>query len=179
MSRSSTTRVAAAAAGALALFAGAASFLRRRRLRRGSSMHDIKEISRRLAEDPWRGKLNETLDLIADDYVGHIAGTPEPVHGKDGFREFVSTYLTGFPDGTITVDDQIAEGELVATRWTGRGTNAGQLMGMPPTGREVTVQGITYARIVDGKAREAWLIWDTLSMMQQLGAVPEAAPARA
>lgn len=142
-------------------------------------MHDVKEISRRLAEDPWRGKLNETLDLIADDYVGHIAGTPEPVHGKDGFREFVSTYLTAFPGGTITVEEQIAEGEFVATRWTGRGTNAGPLMGMPATGRDVTIPGISYSRIVDGKVREAWLIWDTLSMMQQLGAVPETAPARA
>ena len=142
-------------------------------------MHDIKEISRRVAEDPWRGKLNETLQLLADDYVGHVAGTPGPIRGKDGFREFVTTYLTGFPDGTITVDDQIAEGELVATRWTGRGTNAGQLMGMQPTGREVTITGISYSRIVDGQVRESWLIWDTLSMMQQLGAVPEAAPARA
>ena len=142
-------------------------------------MHDIKEISRRVTEDPWKGKLNETLQLVADDYVGHIAVTPEPIRGRDGFREFVNTYLTGFPDGTITVDDQIAEGELVATRWTGRGTNAGQLMGMPPTGREVTITGISYSRIVDGKVRESWLIWDTLSMMQQLGAVPETAPARA
>jgi predicted ester cyclase len=83
-----------------------------------------------------------------------------------------------FPDGTITVDAQIAEGEFVATRWTGRGTNTGELMGMPPTGKQVTVEGITYSRIADGKTREAWLIWDTLSMMQQLGAVPEAAPAR-
>jgi predicted ester cyclase len=74
--------------------------------------------------------------------------------------------LQGFPDGTITVVDQVAEGELVATRWTARGTNAGQLMGMPPTGKQVTVNGVTYARIADGRAREAWLSWDTLSMMQ-------------
>jgi predicted ester cyclase len=51
-------------------------------------------------------------------------------------------------------------------------------MGVPPTGREITVAGITYSRIADGKAREAWIIWDTLAMMQQLGAVPETLPAR-
>ena len=141
-------------------------------------MEDIKEIARRLAEDPWPGKLDETLELVGDDYVGHIAGVPEPVRGKDGFRGFINTYLTGFPDGTITVDDQIAEREVVATRWTGRGTNTGELMGMAPTGKQVTVHGITYERIADGMAREAWLTWDTFSMMQQLGAVPEAAPAR-
>jgi steroid delta-isomerase-like uncharacterized protein len=178
MSRSSKAQVAAAAAGALALLAGAASFLRRRRLRRGGPMQDVKEIARRLAEDPWRGQLEEVLELVADDYVAHVPGSAELFRGKDGFREFVSAYLTGFPDGTITVDDQIAEGDLVATRWTGRGTNTGELMGMPPTGKQVTVDGMTFSRIVDGKAREAWLSWDTLAMMQQLGLVPEAAPAR-
>jgi steroid delta-isomerase-like uncharacterized protein len=171
-------RVAAAAAGALAVVAGAASFLRRRRLRRGGHMQDVKEIARRLAEDPWEGKLEQVLELVADDYVGYIAGSLEPLRGKAGFRDFVNTYLTGFPDGKITVDHQIAEGDFVATRWTGRGTNTGELMGMPPSGRQVTVNGITYSRIADGKAREAWLTWDTLAMMQQLGAVPEAAPAR-
>jgi steroid delta-isomerase-like uncharacterized protein len=178
MSRSSTARVAAAAAGALALLGGAATFLRRRRLRRGGPMQDVKEIARRVLEGPWQGKLDEVLELVGDDYVGHVPGVPEPIRGKDGFREFASSYLAGFPDGTITIDDQIAEGEFVATRWTGRGTNTGELMGMPPTGKQVTVEGITYSRIADGKAHEAWLVWDTLSMMQQLGAVPEAAPAR-
>lgn len=177
MSRSSTARLAAAVASVLAFLAGAASFLRRRRLRKGGPM-DVKEIARRLAEDPWRGKLDEALEFVGDDYVAHVPGSVEPFRGKQGFRDFVNTYLTGFPDGTITVDDQIAEGELVATRWTGRGTNTGELMGMPATGREITVGGITYSRIADGKAREAWIIWDTLAMMQQLGAVPETIPAR-
>jgi steroid delta-isomerase-like uncharacterized protein len=178
MSRWSTARVAAASAGVFAFLVGAASPLRRRWLRRGGRMQDVKEIARRLAEDPWQGKLEEVLELVGDDYVGHIPGAPEPIRGKDGFREFVTTYLTGFPDGTITVDDQIAEGELVATRWSARGTNTGELMGMPATGKQVTMAGITFARIVEGKAREAWLSWDTLSLMQQLGAVPETAPAR-
>lgn len=139
---------------------------------------DIKEIARRLAEDPWQGKLDETLEFVGDDYVAHIPGSAEPFRGKEGFRAFVTSYQTGFPDGTVTTDDQIAEGDVVATRWTGRGTNTGELMGMPPTGREITVAGITYSRIADGKAREAWIIWDTLAMMQQLGAVPETMPAR-
>lgn len=142
-------------------------------------MHDPKEIARRLAEDPWRGKLDEVLELVDDDYVGYVPGSPEPLRGKNGFREFISTYLTGFPDGAITVDDIIAEGDVVATRWTGRGTNTGELMGMPPTGRQVTVIGMTFTRIVNGKAREDWTTWDTLGLMQQLGTVPEAATARA
>ena len=138
---------------------------------------EIKEIARRLAEDPWQGKLEEVIEYIGDDYVAHIPGAPEPIRGKEGFRGFVTSYLTAFPDGTITVDEQIAEGELIATRWTGRGTNTGELMGMPPTGKEITIRGITYGRIVDGTAREAYVIWDTLAMMQQLGIIPETIPA--
>lgn len=139
---------------------------------------DVKEIARGLAEDPWRGKLDDVLQFVGDDYVAHVPGSAEPFRGKDGFRQFVGTYLTGFPDGTITVDDQIAEGDVVATRWTARGTNTGELMGVPPSGRQVTIGGISYTRIVDGQAREAWIIWDTLAMMQQLGAVPETIPAQ-
>jgi steroid delta-isomerase-like uncharacterized protein len=176
MNRSSTARVAAMVAGGLALLAGAATFLRRRRLRRGGAMQDTKEIARRVLEGPWQGKLDEVIELVGDDYVGHVPGAPGPIRGKDGFRGFASSYLAAFPDGTITIDHQIAEGDFVATRWTGRGTNTGELMGMPPTGKEVTVEGITYSRVADGKAHEAWLIWDTLSMLQQLGAVPAATP---
>ena len=142
-------------------------------------MASNKEIARALLEDPWRGKLDEVVDLVADDYVAYSPGTPEPIRGKDGFRGFVSTYLTAYPDGSITVDDQIAEGDIVASRWTARGTNTGELMGMPATGKQVTITGITYGRIVDGKAREAWVTWDALSMLQQLGVAPEVAAARA
>ena len=95
MSRTSTARLAAAGAGLLAFLAGGAAFLRRRRARRGGSM-DVKEIAKRLVEDPWRGRLDETIEFVADDYVAHVPGSIEPFRGKEGFREFVNTYLTGF-----------------------------------------------------------------------------------
>jgi steroid delta-isomerase-like uncharacterized protein len=175
MSRWSTARLAAAGVGVLAFLAGSALFVRRRR--KGGLM-DGKEIARRLVEDPWRGKLDEVLDLVADDYVAHVPGSLEPLRGRDGFREFVNTYLTAFPDGSITVDHQIAEGDFVATRWTARGTNTGELLGMPATGKQATVEGIGYDRIADGMARESWIVWDTLSFMQQLGAIPETVAAQ-
>jgi steroid delta-isomerase-like uncharacterized protein len=151
----------------------------RRWFARGRGTAEIKEIARRLAEDPWVGKLDEVIELVADDYVGHEPSSPEPIRGKQGFREFVERYLTGFPDGRITVDRQIAEGDLVVNRWTARGTNTGELLGMPPTGKQVTVTGITIGRIEGGKLREDWTSWDTLGMLQQLGVVPELAPAQA
>src|ERR671915_2296548 len=97
MSRWSTPRLTAAAAGVLAFVAGAASF-RRRRLRKGGRM-DVKEIARRVIEDPWRGKLDEVLEFIGEDAVAHVAGSPAPLTGRDGFRQFVTAYLTAFPDG--------------------------------------------------------------------------------
>ena len=136
-------------------------------------MQDVKEIARRAIEDPWRGKLDDVLELVDDNYVGHAPGMPEPIRGKQGLREFFNAYLTAFPDGGITVDEIIAEGDRVSSRWTARGTHTGDLMGMPPSGRQATVTGITFSRIVDGKLREDWITWDSLSLMQQLGAVPE------
>jgi len=77
------------------------------------------------------------------------------------------------------IDEQLAEGDLVASRWTGRGTHQGELMGIPPTGKQVTVSGITISRVKNGKVVEEWSNWDTLGMLQQLGVVPEMAGTRA
>ena len=75
--------------------------------------------------------------------------------------------------------EQIAEGDLVVTRWTGKGTHDGELMGMPPTGKWVEVDGVAIDRISGGKIVESWNCFDALGMMQQLGAIPEAQPTRA
>ena len=135
-----------------------------------------KEIVRRLGVELWQGNIGVIDELVAPDYVGHDPSQPE-MHGPDGVKGFVNTYLSAFPDGRITVDEQLAEGELVASRWTGRGTHQGDLMGIPPTGKQVTVSGITVSRVKNGKVVEEWTNWDTLGMLQQLGAVPAMAGA--
>ncbi len=81
-------------------------------------------------------------------------------------------FRAAYSDGRITVDDQVAEGDKVASRWTGRGTHDGQLMGIAPTGRRVTVPGVTVSRLENGKVVEEWTNWDTLGMLRQIGAVP-------
>jgi predicted ester cyclase len=114
---------------------------------------------------------------VAPGYVGHDAAEPEPIRGPEGAKENIRKYQAGFPDGALTVDHQIAEGDTVATRWTGRGTQTGEIAGIAPTGKQVTVTGLTISRLEGGKIVEEWTVWDTLGMLVQLGAVPE--PARA
>jgi len=130
-----------------------------------------KEIVRRLTIEPWEGHLGVIDEYVAPDYVGHDPSIPD-LQGPDGMKEFVTGYLAAFPDARITIDEILAEGDLVTVRWSGRGTHQGDLMGISPTGKQVTVSGISIARLTDGKVVEEWSNWDTLGMLQQLGVVP-------
>ena len=130
-----------------------------------------KEIVRRLTEEPWRGNYDVIDEHVAADYVGHDPAMPDPIRGAAGLREFVRTYQDAFRNARVTVEEQLAEGDLVATRWNARGIHEGEIMGIPPTGKETTVTGITISRLKDGKVAEDWLNWDALGMLVQLGAV--------
>ena len=141
------------------------------------SSEQNKAIVRRAFEEPWKGSLAVVDELVASDYIGHDPANPEPLRGPEGVKEFISTYRAAFPDARITVEQQLAEGDLVATRWSGRGTHEGELMGIEPTGKQVTVSGLAISRLEGGKIVEEFLNWDTFGMMQQLGAVPEMANA--
>jgi predicted ester cyclase len=136
------------------------------------SSEQNKKIVRRAFEEPWKGKLEVVDELYASNYIGHDPAVPEPLRGPKGVKEFISTYRAAFPDARITVEQQLAEGDLVATRWTGRGTHEGELMGITPTGKQVTVSGLTITRLEGDKIVEGFLNWDTFGMMQQLDAVP-------
>jgi steroid delta-isomerase-like uncharacterized protein len=131
-----------------------------------------KTIVRRAIEEPWKGNLDVIDELIATDYIGHDPASPEPLHGPEGVKEFISTYQAAFPTARITVEQQLAEGDLVATRWTGRGTHEGELMGITATGKRVSVSGLTISRLEGGKIVEEFQNWDTFGLMQQLDAVP-------
>jgi steroid delta-isomerase-like uncharacterized protein len=142
------------------------------------SSEQNKAIVRRLFEEPWKGNLDVVDELTTSDYVGHDPSNPEPLRGPAGVKQFISTYRAAFPDARITVKQQFADGDLVATRWSGRGTHEGELMGVQPTGKQVTVSGMTISRLVGGKVVEEFQNWDTLGMMRQLGAIPALAHAR-
>jgi steroid delta-isomerase-like uncharacterized protein len=137
------------------------------------STEENKAIVRRVNDEVWsEGHLEVIDELIADNFVATVVGAPEQIRGPQGFREFVVMYRKAFPDLRITVDEQFAEGETVITRWTATGTNEGELMGMPATGKQATTAGININRISGGKLVEGWGLFDQLGLLQQIGAVP-------
>ncbi|MHC4519796.1 MAG: ester cyclase, partial [Planctomycetota bacterium] len=110
-------------------------------------------------------------ELFAADYLMHDPAWPMEVKGPEGFKEWAGAMLDPyFSDSRITIEDMIAEGDKVAVRWTWSGTHTGEFMGIPPTGRQTTVAGISIHRFADGKFVESWVNYDALGMMQQLTA---------
>lgn len=130
-----------------------------------------REIARRLTEEVWRGKLDVIDDLLADGYTDH---DPSPGQGQgiEGYREMVRYFYSALPDLRATNEDVIVEGDRVVARWTATGTHRGDLMGIAPTGRGVTLKGIDILRISGGRIVERWGEFDALGLLQQLGAVP-------
>lgn len=130
-----------------------------------------KALTRRFFEEVWStGDLSRRDEFLAATYRGHLGG--DQTLDREGWSAFFRGFREAFPDATFTVEDQVAEGDRVALRLTMRGTHLGPLNGLPPTGREVTVSGISIERVVDGRIVEGWNQNDALGMLQQLGALP-------
>jgi len=131
-----------------------------------------KTAVRNFIEEVWnRGNLALLDEVYAPDYVYYGPGGQE-IKGPEGFKQAVETYRAAFPDLHCTVEDQLAEGDKVATRWILRGTHKGELMGAPPTGNKVVMSGTVIHRFEGDRMAEARDMWDSLSFMQQLGVVP-------
>ena len=133
-----------------------------------------KTVSRRFFEEVFgKGKLNVLDEIIAKDNVnsgpGSLPGLP---NGPEGAKQLITIYRNAFPDVHFTIDEQIAEGDKVVTRWTAHGTHQGELVGIPATSKSTTVTGINVDRVVNGKIAESWGIFDQFGMMQQLGVIP-------
>ncbi len=135
-----------------------------------------KNLVRRLFEEVWnKGNLQVTDDLLTPNYAHHDSSTPDLGRGPEGEKKRATLYRTAFPDLRLTVEDIIAEGETVVARWSCRGTHKGDLNGIAPTGKRVNITGISIAHFTNGKMSEGFVHWDALSLMQQLGVVPELA----
>ena len=140
------------------------------------SAQENKSVVRREFEEIFSqgGNLDAAQEIYAPDYVGHEP-TFGDVHGVEGAKQFAATYRQAFPDIQTTMEDQLAEGDKVVTRFTSRGTHQGDTEDFgPPTGNRIEVTGITIERFSEeGKIVEDWTNFDALGLMQQLGLIPE------
>jgi steroid delta-isomerase-like uncharacterized protein len=133
-----------------------------------------KAIVRRLFAELWNnGNLSVAGELFAPNYEHHDASTPDFGRGPDSEKKRASLYRNAFPDVHFTIEDVIAEGETVMTRWSCRGTHKGDLNGIAATNKQFTITGITVARVSNGKIAEGFVNWDALGLMQQLGVVAQ------
>ena len=125
---------------------------------------------RRVIEKVYnRGDLAVVDEVAASDLVIHASS--QEIHGREGAKQYVAALRAGFPDLRFTIEDQIAEGDMVVTRWTARGTHSGKFQSIPATGREIRLTGTDIDRLVGGKVVECWAHVDELGLMRQLGVV--------
>ncbi len=132
-------------------------------------------LARRAIEEVWnRGNYEVLPELVANDILIHAA--PDDIHGHEGIRQFYDSLRQAFPDIHFTIEDQLADGDRIATRWSAQGTHKGMFQGLPATGKRVSLTGIDIDRFVNGKVVECWPEANELGLLQQLGLLP--APAQ-
>ncbi|MBI3801083.1 MAG: ester cyclase [Deltaproteobacteria bacterium] len=131
-----------------------------------------KAIVRRYVEELLnKGNLAAADEILTIDFVFHGPSAPESIRGREGFKQLVTTLRTAFPNLRFTMEEEIAEGDKVVGCFTIRGTQRGELFGIPPSGKQFVVRGVDIFRITGGKIREIRALFDTLGQMQQLGIV--------
>ncbi len=132
---------------------------------------------RRLYDLINAGEIDAFGDLLADDFVEHEE-TPGLEPTKEGVKQLFNMYVAAFPDLRMEAEDVLVSGDKVVALLRATGTNQGEFMGMPATGKSVDIQMIDIIRFdSDGLACEHWGVVDTFAMMQQLGVIPGAPPA--
>ena len=137
------------------------------------SAEENKALSRRVMEEMFnKGNLDVADEVLAPDYVDHDPASSEEIRGPEGLKAFVRMARSAFPDTHVRIEEQVAEGDLVATRYVVSGTQEGELEGIPPTGNRVEFSGIMIDRFSGGKLVETWDNYDAMGMMQQLGVIP-------
>jgi steroid delta-isomerase-like uncharacterized protein len=135
------------------------------------STEQNKATIRRWFDEAWNnGNFASAGEMYSTNYILHDPSGPVP--SPEGLTQLITAYRTGFPDLHVSIEDMVAEEDKVASRFIVRGTHKGELMGIPPTGKQVTVSSILISRFADGKWAEDWANYDALGMMQQIGALP-------
>jgi steroid delta-isomerase-like uncharacterized protein len=136
------------------------------------STNDNKNVIKTFIEDVInQGRLEQADDIVMDDFV-ELDPLPGQAQGREGLKEMIRHMRSAFPDIRWTIDEMVAEGNKVLTRFTWSGTHQGTFLGVPATGRRITVKGMVIDRLEAGKMADSRILMDTLGMMQQLGALP-------
>jgi steroid delta-isomerase-like uncharacterized protein len=130
-----------------------------------------KALVRRYFEVTARRDVAAVDQLLTQDFVTHnpVRGTPPD---REGVKQAAMLRGSVFPDERTSIEELVAEDDRVVVRWSWRGTHTGELLGIPPSGRQVTMNGLSMYRISDGHIAEEWEERDTLGLLQQLGAAP-------
>jgi len=131
-----------------------------------------KAVIRRFIEEVLnQGRLEVADEIVAEDFV-ELDPFPGQQPGREGLKEVLAMMSAGFPDIHWVVEEMVGEGEKVVTRFTWTGTHRGTFLGIPATGKSVSVKGVVIDRVVDGKMTDSRILMDTMGMLQQLGVVP-------
>jgi len=133
---------------------------------------DAKSLVRRFYEEVGAGNLGVIDELVADDFIDHEE-FPGLEPSKEGVKKFFAMLSSAFPDLRMEVHEMLADGDLVSARVIATGTQQGDFMGMPSSGKHVKVQVFDIVRIRDRQVSEHWGLMDAMTMMQQLGGIPE------
>jgi steroid delta-isomerase-like uncharacterized protein len=141
------------------------------------SAEENKALARRLFEEGFsQGKVDVVDEVLDPNFVCYDPNSESgEVRGAETIKGEIEYFRNALSDLTYSIEDQIAEGEKVVTRYTVSGTHQGELFGVPATGERVEMTGIAIDRFEDGKMVEEWPEYDLLGVMRQLGAIPEPA----
>ena len=138
-----------------------------------SESENVAVIARFLKEVINQGRLEQADELVAVDFV-ELDPLPGQRQGREGLKEVIGMLRGAFPDMHWVVDEMVASGDKVVTRFTWTGTHRGTFLGIPATGRGVSVKGVVIDRLEAGKMADSRILMDNFTMMQQLGVIPAA-----
>jgi steroid delta-isomerase-like uncharacterized protein len=134
---------------------------------------DCKAIVRRLYDEVWNKRRLELADeIISPSHALHDPNVHGSAIGPEAYKRQVTRFIMGFPDLHFSIEDMVCEKEKVAVCWTISGTHKGEFMGIPPSNKKMSVDGITVNHLADGKIMDSYVSWDALGVFQQLGAPP-------
>lgn len=134
---------------------------------------NVAVIGRFIDEVLNQGRLEVADEIVAEDFV-ELDPLPGQRQGREGLKEVIGMMRTAFPDLHWVVEETVVSGEKVVSRFTWTGTHRGTFLGIPATGKSVSVKGVVIDRVLDGKMTDSRILMDTFGLMQQLGVVSTA-----